>query len=63
MPSVPLAAVVLCMTQLGGSVGIAPMTVGTVVVKTIAAILAVTIGAAVKVPVANILIANGTWLA
>jgi hypothetical protein len=49
------------MSQFGSSIGIGPVAVGAVVVKTAAAILVVTINACVKMGTAEILIANNTY--
>jgi hypothetical protein len=46
--------------QFGSRVGIGPVTVGPVVVKTIAAILVVTVRAEIKMGAAEILVANRT---
>jgi hypothetical protein len=48
------------MAQFGSRVGIGPVTVGIVVVKTIAAILVVTVSAKIKMGATEILVANRT---
>ena len=48
------------MRQFGSSIGIGPVTVGTVVVKTAAAILVITFKACVQMGTAEILVANNT---
>jgi hypothetical protein len=50
----------LCAAQFGSGVGISPMTIGVVVVKTIAAIMIATLSAKIKMGTAEILAANRT---
>jgi hypothetical protein len=51
--SVPLATI-----QFGSSIRIGPVTIGTVIIKTTATILAATVKASVKMVAAEILVAN-----
>jgi hypothetical protein len=48
------------MIQFGSSIGIGPVTVGTVVIQTAAAILVITLNTCIKMGIAEILVANST---
>ena len=48
------------MIQFGSSIGIGPVTVGTVVIQTAAAILVITLNTCIKMDIAEILVANST---
>lgn len=60
--NLPIADV-LRTSLLGGSIGIIPMAVGVVCIKTNAAVLGVTLDTGVNMVAAKVLSAAGTWLA